>query len=104
MGAATLSSAVGSILVAPRTLQALANDRAFPAAHGYLAQGKVGTNEPTNATLVSGALAAIFIALEDVDFVAQIISMFFMVTYGAFYAKKGAAWRPFRTQCQNTGR
>ena len=36
-----------------------------------------------NATLASAALALIFVLLGDVDFVAQIISMFFMVTYGA---------------------
>lgn len=83
LGAATLSSAVGSILIAPRTLQALANDKVFPAGNGFLAQGKGDANEPTNATLISGALAIVFVALGDVDFVAQIISMFFMVTYGA---------------------
>ena len=83
LGAATLSSAVGSILIAPRTLQALANDRIFPAGNGFLAQGKGAANEPTNATLVSGVIAVVFVALGDVDFVAQIISMFFMVTYGA---------------------
>lgn len=83
LGAATLSSAVGSILVAPRTLQALANDRVFPTGNGFLAKGKGEANEPTNATVVSGSLALVFVALGDVDFVAQIISMFFMVTYGA---------------------
>jgi amino acid transporter len=83
LGAATLSSAVGSILVAPRTLQALAHDNVFPVGNQFLSKGKPETNEPTNATMVSAALAVVFIALGDVDFVAQIISMFFMVTYGA---------------------
>jgi amino acid transporter len=83
LGAATLSSAVGSLLIAPRTLQALANDRVFPAGNGFLSQGRGAANEPSNATLVSGTLAVIFVAMGDVDFVAQIISMFFMVTYGA---------------------
>ncbi|MFT5365397.1 MAG: amino acid transporter [Candidatus Latescibacterota bacterium] len=83
LGAAAISSALGSIMVAPRTLQALATDKVFPAGNGFLAQGKVGNNDPINATLVSGAIAVVFIALGDVDFVAQIISMFFMVTYGA---------------------
>lgn len=83
LGAATLSSAVGSLLIAPRTLQALANDRVFPMGNGFLAQGRGDANEPSNATFVSGTLAVIFVAIGDVDFVAQIISMFFMVTYGA---------------------
>ncbi|MDA0746708.1 MAG: amino acid permease, partial [bacterium] len=40
LAAATLSSAVGSILVAPRTLQALGNDRIFPVGNTFLSRGK----------------------------------------------------------------
>ncbi|MCP5117272.1 MAG: amino acid permease, partial [bacterium] len=85
LAAATISSAVGSILIAPRTLQALARDRVIPSPslNRFLAAGRGPLNEPRNATLVSGALALLFVAAGDVDFVAQIISMFFMVTYGA---------------------
>ena len=85
LGAATISSAVGSMLVAPRTLQALAADRVLPVAplNGLLARGHGEVNEPVNASLLTGALAIAFIALGDVDAVAQIISMFFMVTYGS---------------------
>lgn len=84
LAASTISSAIGSVLVAPRTLQALAVDQAFqsPKMNGYLrlvdAKG-----EPKNATLVTILIAFIFVAIGDVDAVAQIISMFFMVTYGA---------------------
>ena len=85
LAAASLSSAVGSILIAPRTLQALGNDRIFPipALNGFLEKGSGAVNEPVNATLASAGLALIFVAMGDVDFVAQIISMFFMVTYGS---------------------
>jgi amino acid transporter len=85
LAAATISSAVGSILIAPRTLQALARDRVFPSVRlsALLARGRGPAHEPVNATLVSGVLALVFVALGSVDFVAQIISMFFMVTYGA---------------------
>jgi len=85
LGAATLSSAIGSILVAPRTLQALANDRIMPFdfANRFLARGRGTANEPVNATLATSVLALLFVAMGSVDFVAQIISMFFMVTYGA---------------------
>ena len=83
LAAACLSSAVGSILIAPRTLQALGSDRVFPAGNTFLAKGRGKVNEPFNATLVSAAIAVTFVALGDVDIVAQIISMFFMVTYGA---------------------
>ena len=85
LAAATLSSAIGSILVAPRTMQALAFDRIFPSEllNRYFRQGKGTVNEPVNATLVTVVIAIIFIAIGSVDFVARIISMFFMVTYGA---------------------
>ncbi|MFN3323860.1 MAG: amino acid permease [Bryobacteraceae bacterium] len=85
LAAATISSALGSILIAPRTLQALARDRVLPSLrlNAILAHGRGKTNEPVHATIVSGTLALLFVAMGDVDFVAQIISMFFMVTYGA---------------------
>lgn len=82
---ATISSALGSILVAPRTLQALAADGVapLPAVNGFLAAGRGPQNEPRNATLVTAGLALAFVAAGSVDFVARIISMFFIVTYGA---------------------
>ena len=88
LGCATLSSAIGSILVAPRTLQALGADSALPIerANGWLASGTGAVNEPRNATLVTGGLALVIVLLGDVDFVARLISMFFMVTYGALCA------------------
>ncbi|MDA0337528.1 MAG: amino acid permease, partial [bacterium] len=85
LGAATLSSAVGSMMVAPRTLQALAADQVLPVAplNDLLGRGRGAVNEPMNAALLTGALAVAFVALGDIDAVAQIISMFFMVTYGS---------------------
>jgi len=88
LGCATLSSAIGSALVAPRTLQALAGDGVFPGAQSnrWLARGVGNANDPRNATLVTGAIALVIVYLGDVDFVARLISMFFMVTYGALCA------------------
>ncbi len=85
LGAATISSAIGSILVAPRTLQALANDGILPfeSLNRFLAKGKGDANEPFHATLVTAIIVFAFVSMGSVDFVAQIISMFFMVTYGA---------------------
>ncbi len=84
LAAASLSSALGSIMVAPRTLQAMGYDHVFPGArmNGWLSRGKQTDNEPTNAGLISIIIAFVFVAFGDIDFVAQIISMFFMVTYG----------------------
>ncbi len=84
LAAATLSSALGSIMVAPRTLQAIARDRIFPTprVNDWLAAGKGVNKEPYNASVVTIILAAVFILAGALDSVAQIISMFFMVTYG----------------------
>ncbi|HKJ02578.1 MAG TPA: hypothetical protein VJ997_08990, partial [Longimicrobiales bacterium] len=48
LAAATLSSAIGSVLVAPRTLQALGSDRIVPArrANDFLAAGTGEAHEP----------------------------------------------------------
>ncbi len=85
LAASTISSALGSVMVAPRTLQALALDQAFPSKkiNLWLSAGREQDNEPVNASLVTTVIAFIFVALGDVNAVASIISMFFMVTYGS---------------------
>lgn len=84
LAAATISSAIGSVLVAPRTLQAIGGDRIFPNPfiNRWLSKNDK-SGEPFNATLVTAAIAFTFVAIGDVNAVAQIISMFFMVTYGS---------------------
>lgn len=88
LACATLSSALGSIMVAPRTLQALAQDKIFnsESVNNILSYTSKKNNEPVYATLVTIGIALIFVLAGDVDFVAQIISMFFMVTYGSLSA------------------
>jgi len=85
LAASTFSSAIGSILVAPRTLQALAGDRSFPSRrlNLFLYKGRGESKEPFNATLVTIAIALVFVFIGDVNKVAGIISMFFMVSYGS---------------------
>ena len=85
LACATLSSALGSILVAPRVLQAMAADHIFPGKwiNAWLAKGREVSNDPFNATIVTSAIALFFVAIGDIDAVAQIISMFFMITYGS---------------------
>ncbi len=77
--AATISSAIASLLGAPRTLQALALDGVFPR---FLARNSGPKKEPRTALVVSVALAAACILLGDLNIVAPIISMFFLATYG----------------------
>ena len=85
LAASTISSALGSVMVAPRTLQALASDRSIPGSgvNNYLAKGRKKDNEPFNASVVTLLIALVFVALGNVNAVAEIISMFFMLTYGS---------------------
>lgn len=85
LAAATLSSAIGSIMVAPRTLQAIARDRLLPgrSVNFWLSRGRGNNDEPFNATVITVAIAFFFILLGELNAVASIISMFFMVTYGS---------------------
>lgn len=85
LAASTFSSALGAILAAPRKIQALGADKSFPSEkfNNFVAKGKGETNEPFNGTLITCVLAFVFVALGDVNSVAKIITMFFMVTYGA---------------------
>jgi len=85
LAASTISSAIGSVMVAPRTLQALAHDSSFPSVkmNKWLAAGRKTDNEPANATLITVIIALVFVALGSVNAVAEIISMFFLVTYGS---------------------
>ncbi len=84
LAACTLSSALGAMMVAPRTLQAIAGDKMFPfrKLNILLARGLGETNEPRNASVIVYIIAVVFILLGDVDSVAGIISMFFLITYG----------------------
>ena len=85
LGAAAFSSALGSILVAPRTLQALGRDRVLPvpSLNRMLAAGSGDEREPTFATLVSSLITVVFVLAGTMDGIAQVLTMFFMVTYGA---------------------
>jgi amino acid transporter len=79
--AATLSSAMASFLGAPRILQSLSEDRIFPFllpfAKGYGAYGN-----PRRGVLLSGGIALATIAMGDLNVIAPVVSMFFLVSYG----------------------
>ena len=78
---ATLSSAIGSILGAPRVLQALARDGVLPPMFGFLGKGQGANDEPRNGTLVSLAIAIAAVCVGDLNLIAPILSMFFLTTY-----------------------
>lgn len=85
LAAATISSALGSVMVAPRTLNAISLDRVvpIPRLNRWLGKVKPSNNEPVNASLVTCVIAFFFVLMGDVNAVAEVISMFFMVTYGS---------------------
>ncbi|MEE2751502.1 MAG: Na-K-Cl cotransporter [Myxococcota bacterium] len=74
---AIFSSAIGSVLAAPRTLQALAEDSIIP---WFLA--KTVDGEPKLAIRVSGAVALAAVLLGDLNSVAIAVTLFFLTTYG----------------------
>ncbi|MCA8916335.1 MAG: amino acid permease [Planctomycetes bacterium] len=84
--AATLSSALGSVLAAPRTLQALATDRVVP---HFLSSLLGHKTEPRAAVLVTTAIAVGIVWAGSLNFVATIITMFFLSTYGTMNLAAG---------------
>jgi len=96
--AAIFSSAVGSMLGAPRTLQALARDSVVPR---FLARDRGGRGDLAPALIVSLVLALGAVWLGGLNTVATVVSMFFLTVYGtvnvvaAFEALSGdPSWRP----------
>jgi len=78
--AATLSSALGSFVGAPRVLQALARDRIFPSL-AFFGSGSGPGDEPRKATVLTFALALLCLLAGDLNVIAPIITMFFLITY-----------------------
>lgn len=98
--AATLSSALGSMMGAPRILQAFAKDNVFGWLN-FFGSGSGASNEPRRATVVTFAIAQVCILLGDLNAIAPVITMFFMITYGllnlaTFYEAitKNPSYRP----------
>jgi amino acid transporter len=86
---ATLSSAVGSILGAPRVLQALARDGVLPRPLAFLGRGSGEADEPRIGTVVTLALALAAVWLGDLDLIAPVLTMFFLTTYGVVNVAAG---------------
>jgi amino acid transporter len=95
---ATLSSAMGALLGAPRTLQALARDRVLPL---FLGRGSGPDDEPRLATAIAFAVALAGILAGDLNLIAPILAMFFLTSYGFLNISAGIealigspSWRP----------
>jgi amino acid transporter len=79
--AATLSSALGSMMGAPRILQALARDDVFRRL-AFFGSGSGVNDEPRRAIVLTAIIAQGGILLGDLNAIAPIITMFFLITYG----------------------
>ncbi len=79
--AATLSSAMASFMGAPRILQSLAADRLFRLLLPF-AKGAGRQNNPRRGVLLAGAIALATISLGQLDLIAPVVSMFFLISYG----------------------
>jgi len=79
--AATLSSAMASFMGAPRILQSLSADRVFSFLNLF-AKGFGPSNNPRRGILLSAAIAVAVIALGQLNLVARVVSMFFLISYG----------------------
>jgi len=79
--AATLSSAMASFLGGPRILQSLAADQIFPLL-SFFAKGSGTSSNPRRAVVLTCALALGVIMLGQLNLVARIVSMFFLISYG----------------------
>lgn len=78
--AATLSSALASLVSAPKVFQAVSKDKIFPGIEIF-AKGYGRSGEPRNGYFLTLLIAAGFIAIGDLNVIAPIISNFFLMAY-----------------------
>lgn len=76
---ATLSSALGSFVGAPRILSALGEKQILPKSNFIAKTSKKG--EPVNAMFITAIIVLIGISLRDLNTIAPLLTMFFMITY-----------------------
>ncbi len=81
---ATFSSALASTVGSARILQAMGKHRVFPGG-GWL-ERITPEGEPRNAMMVTGGLILASIMLRDLNAVAPLITLFFLVTYAMINA------------------
>jgi solute carrier family 12 (potassium/chloride transporter), member 4/6 len=95
---ATLSSALGGILGAPRTLQAMAEDGVAPA---IFSKTSGSGNEPKAAILLTFLIALAGVCFGSVNLIAQMLTMICLICYGVLNLSAGMeifmenpSWRP----------
>ncbi|GAU95054.1 hypothetical protein RvY_06735 [Ramazzottius varieornatus] len=77
---ATLSTALGCINFSPKIFQALCRDNIFPGIHVF-GKGYTKADEPYRAYILVLIVAVIFIMPADLNFISNIVSNCFLLTY-----------------------
>jgi hypothetical protein len=80
---------VGSILGAPRVLQALARDGILPRRLHWLGAGSGPDDTPRAGTAVTLGLALAAVWFGNLNIIAPILTMFFLTTYGVLNISAG---------------
>ncbi|XP_063894987.1 bumetanide-sensitive sodium-(potassium)-chloride cotransporter [Helicoverpa armigera] len=98
--AATLSSALASLVSAPKVFQALCQDKLYPYLE-FFAKGYGQNNEPVRGYVLTFVIAVAFILMGGLNQIAPLISNFFLAAYAlinfsTFHASlaKPVGWRP----------
>lgn len=76
--ASCFTAALSSCVASPRTLQALGKHHIVPLASFF---GETHKEEPRNAILFTGLLVLLVILLGDLNAIAQVVTIFFLMTY-----------------------
>uniref|UniRef100_A0A8C8EVR4 Solute carrier family 12 member 2 n=1 Tax=Oncorhynchus tshawytscha TaxID=74940 RepID=A0A8C8EVR4_ONCTS len=97
---ATLSSALASLVSAPKVFQALCKDNIYPGLEMF-AKGYGKNNEPLRGYILTFCIALAFILIAQLNIIAPIISNFFLASYAlinfsVFHASlaNSPGWRP----------
>ncbi|XP_043916737.1 solute carrier family 12 member 2 isoform X2 [Protopterus annectens] len=97
---ATLSSALASLVSAPKVFQALCKDNIYPGLQMF-AVGYGKNNEPLRGYILTFLIGLGFILIGELNVIAPIISNFFLASYAlinfsVFHASlaKSPGWRP----------
>lgn len=98
--AATLSSALASLVSAPKVFQALCKDELYPKII-WFAKGFGKNNEPVRGYVLTFFISIAFILIGELNLIAPLISNFFLAAYmlinfSTFHASlaKPVGWRP----------
>ncbi|XP_062565684.1 bumetanide-sensitive sodium-(potassium)-chloride cotransporter isoform X2 [Armigeres subalbatus] len=98
--AATLSSALASLVSAPKVFQALCKDKLYPKI-GWFGKGFGPNNEPVRGYILTFVISVAVILIGELNLIAPLISNFFLAAYclvnfSTFHASiaKPVGWRP----------